>query len=294
MTQELFARMARPAQRPVTREPRKYYPRTSDTCTAQRHKPVIDSWRRGCRCPETVAAREAWLAENPPAPRKTWPTTRLVPEVPTCTAYRHNGTESSWREGCRCPTTTAAHDKHNAERARERAEQRAAIKATEGSDCPAVIHHTLKAWSVGCRHPESVRKHEDKLAREKVRSEARRARERERREAAQATVQANPWRTPDMAVNRNNLWFLVRGFVDRPTTGERLAAVVILSQIPVANGLRRPRHLTNGEIAERIGVWDNRVIEYKNLRVQLREERHLRRLADVRQKAARVAASLVS
>jgi hypothetical protein len=85
-----------------------------------------------------------------------------------------------------------------------------------------------------------------------------------------------------MRVNRFNLSLLMSGFVDMPTRGERMVAVIRLTGRANTAGTGI---LTTGEIADRLGTTLANV-QYQRERVRmLRSERTRRRLADVQWRA---------
>lgn len=234
--------------------------KTNPDCTANRHGPDMASWRRGCACESAHGAMRLWASEK----ASTGP----------CRAATH-ATEASWKDGCRHAAALIAHEEWKARRRDKRVAALAIWRAT--GQCAAERHiPTDYSYYGGCRCPETLaaydRRHADSLS--------------TLRKKFGTTAQTNRWRQGDRMVDRNNLFLLVHGFIDRPTGGERLAATAILMQRNGRNGPLEP-----AEIAERIGVNPHTIPSYVARMRRLREERPLRKLADIRDKAARVAAA---
>jgi hypothetical protein len=204
--------------------------------------------------------------------------------IPVCTAARHAATEYAYSEGgCRCPGARTAHRAHlDRRRGRTRMQD---PKVDEQGNCVAERHGPSEyAYRQGCRCPGSVAAYEAMRERDREIARAKHAEKAEREQAA-----ADPrehWRGPDMRVNRTNLVLLLSGFVDRPTRGERIAAVHRLAR----TGNRFGTGLNdNVEIAARIGVSRETVRTLKAEIEGLRINRTQRRLADVRWRARRAA-----
>lgn len=248
--------------------------KTNPLCDARRHGPNMESYRRGCRCETALGAATAWA--NAEAARRG------------CTGKVHTGTDHAWSAGCRHADALLAHEEAKLRIRLQRREALAEYRRT--GQCGAVVHGTIGAYRRGCRCEETRKIYANgsdgrSLAAMRAKFEHGRL--------------ANPWRQGQMAVSRVNLWMLVHGFPDRPTTAERLAAVAILDQrlprdLGEEHGYRItevviPR-LSNGQIAQRIGLRDEQgVIRLRRKRIKLRESRAERRLADIRHKAERVA-----
>lgn len=239
---------------------RKYYRGNTD-CPSKRHAPDMDSWRRGCTCETAYGAMISWAKEH---------------AADACRGREHGPHNTAWTKGCRCWDTLVAHEEWKAHRRVERI--RALAVWRETGQCAAKRHTpTDNSYFGGCRCPATVayftERHGDELALLHAKH-------------AQAPVE-NVWRDGRMKVSRTNLWLLVRGFVDEPTYGERLAAAIILSQRHGPNGRLDP-----DEIGKRIGVHAHTVPGYFKRARELRDQRTQRRLADARDKAARVARAL--
>lgn len=245
--------------------------KTNPLCDARRHGPNMESYRRGCRCETALGAATAWA--NAEAARRG------------CTGKVHTGTDHAWSAGCRHADALLAHEEAKLRKRLQRRVAMAEYKRT--GQCGATVHGSAAAYQRGCRCED---------ARDIYANSS------EGRSVAAMQVKfghdqlANPWRQGRMAVSRINLWMLVRGFVDKPTVAERLAAVAILDQRfsrtisdrqPYSNREVVLPRLTNFQIAERIGVGDKAVIQLRAKRADLRRDRALRRLADVRCKAKR-------
>lgn len=238
------------------------YWKTNPDCRADRHRPEQASYKRGCRCPATVAAHNVWINGRRTTSTQT---------NPHCTAASHRATDTSWRRGCRCERALIAHQNHLAERRRE---ARETARAARVAGCRASTHGTRYAYQArGCRCPEA-----EAAYRNRTRGRHDRALVRTRDPRAR-------WRGRQHRVSSISLWMLVRGMVDRPTAGERLAAIAILEQ----RGSETLGLLNDAEIGERIGTSADRVRQLRALRDRMRGERAQRRLADAQWKARRAA-----
>lgn len=238
--------------------------KTNPDCPTSRHGPNLASWKRGCICPGSEQAMTDWATAE--AERRR------------CSAEHHAPTHNAWQHGCRHPGALIAHEQW---KSKLRAERGAALRAhRETGACGAHVHDTVGAYRRGCRCDLAVKLyHASHDGRQIARL----------REMGSVKLD-NPWRQGKMAVSRINLWMLVRGFVDSPTVGERMAAVAILSrrgttQVGIGG---RDGFLNNQEIGRRIGINDLAVIGIRKRMEALAESRTQRRLADVRAKAARV------
>jgi len=165
----------------------------------------------------------------------------------------------------------AAHDEWLAER---RAAREAVRAAAARGRCTASTHGTLYAYEVnGCRCAGAV---------------VRKNRHRGKWGSEGARRRWGWWRGRSARVSRTNLWMLVRGFRDSPTSGEEMAAVVILSERRVGTGPRTSRPMSYPEIAERIGCHPRRVERLIAERKRRARLRHERRALDAAWKAHRV------
>lgn len=230
--------------------------KTNPDCPTRRHAPTMENYRRGCRCSQVMDAMQAWAGTQSLSP---------------CPGRGHGPTNAAWSRGCRHLEAIVAHEEW---KLRRKADIRTAVAHFQATGCcGAGIHGTVYAFAHGCRCPEAISANGGNVFRvEQMRVKLR------------APRKLNPWREGRMAVGRTNLWMLVHGFVDDPTLGERIAATAILSERGSCTGLYDSR-----EIADRIGVSCPEVVNrYRKRIIELREQRHLRRLADVRDKAARV------
>lgn len=202
-----------------------------------------------------------------------------------CAGSRHGGTQEAYRHGCRHPLAIAAHERWQEER------------KAECPGCPSRIHHSGRAWKSGCRSPLSVAAHEHTVGREREYDARRRAKDKERlgkRDAAHrltgGALQGDPrarWRSGRMAVDRNNLRQFLAGFPDSPTTGEVIAAIAKLEGKLVPDSAYLSRLITPSEIAAKLKLGSDRQV-YRSwvTRKRLRDQRTLRRLADVQWKTA--------
>lgn len=241
--------------------PTQRYRKTDPDCPLRQHAPTIANFRRGCTCPPTMEFLQRWAQTQ---------------ADPHCRSKKHTPTHDSWqREGCRCAATLAAHELWKRKIRMQRREALAGYKRT--GQCAATVHGRLGSFRRGCRCPDTVALYVATFG-----------------DPAEMTAglpghrALHPWREGRMRVDRNNLWFLVHGVVDRPTYGERLAAVVILS----GRGSETAGLLDSQAIADRIHVDVKMVGEYRRRIIRLRGERTQRRLADVRAKAERVAKAI--
>jgi len=249
----------------ITVEPGTRYPKTNPECAADRHRPEHTSFRRGCRCADTVMAEDAYQKLK---------TEELEQRRIRCRGKWHADTDHAWRMGgCRCPGAVAAHEQARRHVRVSRADAVAHWKRT--GECGASAHDTRSAFrKSGCRCP---------LAR-KLEEQCRESRTKDHRVNLEHSKPRRP------VVGRFNMLMLDAGygFVDPPTLGEILVGDIHLSRISVVDGPWLTRKLTILEIAERLGTTDRMVYRVRRTRSQLRAERHLRRLGDVRAKAGRV------
>lgn len=242
--------------RPTTYLGKPVHRKVNPDCPYTRHAPSLYNYRHGCRCPQVLQSMEDWAAAR---------------ANPHCPAKVHGRSNNAWRLGCRHPDAIAAHEEWKLDVRLQRTAALAAYKRT--GQCGAVVHGTLGAHRRGCRCPEPAAAYQRKHG-----WRVQRAREHFGRRPV------HPWRDGRMAVGRNTLWFLVHGMIDQPTMGERMAAMMILSQ----RGSETLGYLDDHEIARRIGVDHKTIGDYRRRIVQLRKDRPLRRLADIRAKAERV------
>lgn len=192
---------------------------------------------------------------------------------PVCTAERHGTGRRAYGWGCRCAAAEAAHRRH-LDKCRERNAHLPAQLDDEGN-CIAKNHGPSdRAWRIGCRCPGSVTAHQEYL---------------ERHRPAPKTQPWDRWRGPDMRVNLMNLFMLLHGVPDSPTTAEFIAAVRILSRTPNRYGTGIN---DNTEIAHIIGETPDRVRRLKESAKRLAQRRDKRRLADVKLRAHRRAAAV--
>lgn len=231
---------------------------TNPECTAGRHSPTMASWRRGCQCETARAAMVTWAKEN---------------ASDSCRGKTHSDTEAAWNAGCRCVGALIAHEEH---KIRIRGIRQAAVEHYKRTgECGATRHSpTDYSFLHGCRCPRTVKAVMDRHG------------ESLRRLRRDVEPIENPWRQGRMLVDRNNLFLLLHGLVDRPTHGERLAATAILQQRGGPAGFYQA-----DEIAQRIGVDSRDIFRYRRKLAALREERIQRRLTDARVKARHAAAA---
>lgn len=206
-------------------------------------------------------------------------------------------TQSAWNNGCRHLGAIAAHQVWLAAKKAQRA-----VGATwPPGVCLAVSHNTLyAAQRNGCICPSAIAKRDADRARK---AEYKRNRTRQRdysreferdrarvRRATGGRLDSDPrrdWRYGKAGVSSITVMMLLHGFSDSPTRGERLAAIIRLDRERVRDeetARMRPMNIT--EIARRIGCAEPTVVRLRKMRVRLREQRHLRRLADARWRAA--------
>jgi hypothetical protein len=204
--------------------------------------------------------------------------TAVMDERIVCKGRVHSATDFAWHEGCRHPGALAAHEEALAGNRRDRA---AAIEHWRRTgECGARLHDSRRAYDkLGCRCELAT-----KLQREW--------------EHRKRTPTGNVGRMPlygasrRLTVGRINLMLLLTGIQDQPTAGERAVAAHVLSRRIVSDGPYAWRHLHANEIGDRLGVTERTVHRYRRAFKTLRGERHLRRLADVRAKAERVARAI--
>lgn len=226
---------------------------TGYACTTDEHGDSNEAWRRGCRHPGAVEAHERYKAGNRARDLALPP---AVDEDGNCTADKHGPSDRAYRRGCRCAATVAAHEANDRRRASLHRRKR---------------DRDYSAW------------YDLEFARVR------------RRTGGRLTADPRrPWRFGKMAVSRTSLWFLVHGFCTGDVTmGERLAAVAILGAVVVEDEAwyRRGHLMTGADIARRIGCSEQVAGRLNARRAELRAGRHLRRMADVRWKAAVVPAA---
>jgi hypothetical protein len=203
-------------------------------------------------------------------------TTTVPPDNPACTAERHTAKQDTYRQGCRCARTVAAHE---AWRVRIRTDREAALAHHRATgQCGARTHDSRRAYStMGCRCPLSKKLYDEWVDRKP------------KRVRRDPISEATDWR---VVVGRSGLMMLLAGYPDEPTFGERMVADIRLTAIRVPDGPRISRPLTVIEIAERLGTADRSIHRMRRVRKQLRANRHLRRLRDVQRKAERVARAI--
>lgn len=218
----------------------------------------------------------------------------------TCKAKRHTPLHSSWNAGCRCPGAIAAHEEWL------KTHKQVSAAVDEDGRCIAPRHDSIKAYLMaGCRCPQAVRLNEYRVKRQKDRDRAKKAAAYSRqfyqevmrtKRLTGGRLEADPrrdWRGGIMAVDRNNLRWLLQGFVDSPTRGERLAAVCRLwgdrpyAEVPWWS---RPRRMLDSELAAHIGTTPTTLVRLHRLQGELRDRRTERRLADAKWRAAYTAA----
>lgn len=224
-------------------------------------------------------------------------------EVPSaiCKAKRHTPLHSTWNAGCRCPGAVAAHEEWLKT-------HRKHVPAAVDADgrCIAERHDSIKAYLLaGCRCPGAVRLNEYRIKRQKDRDRAKKAAAYSRRYFQEimrtkrltgGRLEADPrreWRGGAMLVDRNNLRWLLQGFVDSPTRGELLAAICRLwDDRPYADvpWWSRPRRMTTSELANYLGTTHATLTRLHRLQGRLRDRRTERRLADAKWRAAYTAA----
>lgn len=219
-----------------------------------------------------------------------------------CTGDRHTPTNTSWRLGCRHPGAIAAHEKWLAEK-KPHTVLPPAVDAD--GNCVAEKHNSRPAYLAGCRCDPAFAAYEKWRLRKLDNNRNRRARaysrqfEAEGRRVERITggrLVADPrrqWRGGRMTVGRSALFWITRGmFLDEATTGERLVAMIRIEGTLVPDTPWSSRPINNMELGERIGLDDRQVYRLRGLRDRLRDQRTRRRLADVRWKAAVVAAAI--
>lgn len=207
-----------------------------------------------------------------------------------CRAERHGSTQHAYiDDGCRCEAARAAYAAWCRKFKRVMGPQ----VDTDGN-CVAARHGTHYAYRYrGCRCPEAVALNDQKLAL------ARQDRHRRKAPAADlGGMHAAPWRGDwrgrDMRVDRIELEMTVAGFRLPVSYGTRVAAVITLSriQVPDRDHPFTGRGLYGYEIAERLGVDERLVQRYKAWPAKARRQRAARRLADVKDRATKVARAI--
>lgn len=223
----------------------------------------------------------------------------LLPNGKVCKGIRHTPTNTSWREGCRHQGAIDAHKQWLVDNGGDRDKILPPRVGVDGN-CIADKHDSRRAYRRGCRCERSVKLWEYAGHRRNNRKMVQRGREqaerwdRDARHAALVTggrFTADPrraWRGGKMAVGRNNLYFLLHGFADDPTMGERLAAVCLLSETMIEDPdwFRRGHLMNPADIARRIGCTEQTAARLLRDRERLAATRAERRLADVKWKTA--------
>jgi hypothetical protein len=184
------------------------------------------------------------------------------------------------------------------ERTRKPAKRVMPAQVDAEGNCAAGHHLTHYAYLYhGCRCPGAVTAHNERLQRERAQHRA----WQERKFVAAGRRFADPWRgvwhDRDMRVDRIDLMMTIAGFRLAVSFGTRVAAVIVLDRVKVADETRYGRKLYDWEIAERLGIGtdsegERAVQRHRAWVAKARRERPQRRLADVRDKAVRVARAL--
>ena len=228
-------------------------PAATEACAAERHGSSNEAWRKGCRCRDAMAAHDDWLRR-----RRMRNVDRLAPPAVdatgACLATQHDTVRAYQRNGCRCAAAVAAWKQDRDRRALARRKGRNRELAEL-----ALLDSMRVRRRTGGRLTADPRK---------------------------------PWRGGRMAVGRVNLWMLIHGFKDKPTMGERIAAVALLSQTYAQVAwFETPRLMTSSDIAARLDIAEGTAYRLIKKRRELAEQRAQRRLADRRWKDAYTQAS---
>lgn len=208
--------------------------------------PTQGAWNNGCRHPGAIEAHRVWL-EAKKAQRAAGAT--WPPGV--CLAVSHNSLYAAQRNGCTCPQAVA---KLNADRERKREYKRNLTRSR---------HYAIEFY-----------------------------RERDRvRRATGGRLDADPrreWRYGKAGVSSIAVMMMLHGFPDASATrAERMVATIRLGRYRVRDeDTAQMRPLLKSEIARRIGCTEATVRRLGEERERRREQRHLRRLADVQWRAA--------
>lgn len=207
-----------------------------------------------------------------------------------CKARRHTPSNDSWRNGCRCPEVVAVHRQWLLDHRGQRVAQ-----VDQDGNCIARKHGGRKAYEeAGCRCPEAVaanERHRVHLSRVyALQWEADELRIKAKTGGRLSYDPRRPWRGGRMAVDRNELFWLLRGMPMTPTRGERMAAAIRLDierpWVPAATWWEKPRRMRQSDLARHIGCTEATVRRLLADRIKLRGQRTQRRLADRRWKDA--------
>lgn len=207
-----------------------------------------------------------------------------------------SGTQNAWKSGCRCPETIAAHERWKEGKRIQRAE----AADWPAGECLAATHGSRYAAEVnGCRCPparnavrQSQQRREDRERQQRNREysrEFKRDTSRVRR-ATGGRLLNDPrreWRYGKAGVSSVAVMMLLDGLPDLVTRGERMAAMIQLERLRVRDRTTcRMRPMNDAELARRLHCSQAVMKELREERVRRREQRHLRRLADVQWRAA--------
>lgn len=202
-----------------------------------------------------------------------------------CRAERHGSTQRSYiDDGCRCEPARAAYTAWCRKFKRAMGPQ---IDAD--GNCVAAKHGTHYAYRYrGCRCPEAVALNDQKLAQERqIRHE-----QNGDCDGLHAARWRGDYRGKDMRVDRTELEMTIAGFRMPVSYGTRVAAVIALERVRVPHSPTAGRPLHDYEIAARLGVDERLMQRYKAWPAKARAQRTARRLADVKDRAAKVARAI--
>jgi hypothetical protein len=210
---------------------------------------------------------------------------------------RCSASQNAWVGGCRHPGAIEAHERWKADR---RAARAAAANWPPGQ-CLARSHGTRYAAQInGCRcvdalvRMEEVKRGRDASVRKRWRERAYALecaqKEAQIRRATGGRLGSDPrqeWRYGKAGVSSITVMMMLHGFPDAPNRAERMVAIIRLESQRVRDErTSRMRPLFDSEIGERIGCSDATVTRLRAERRRRRDQRTLRRLADVQWRAA--------